>query len=133
MRARAKSSKKSALFFAVFSFSSFFSFFVLFQLFLASKHTFKTPKLLTDLQAEKTEKADREIRSPEPKRGSQRGKTHWVSYVFRWKMLWNFVQFLTIRSSRAPAVPDLVHVFLLVNLMFVFVHDSGTSAHGEKE
>lgn len=78
MRARAKSSKKSALFFAFFiffSFFSFFSFFILFQLFFASKHTFKTPKLLTDLQAEKTEKADREIRSPEPKRGSQKGKT----------------------------------------------------------
>lgn len=50
-------------------------------------------------------------------------------------MLWNYVQFLTIRSSRAPAVTDSVHFFrwFCSFLMFVFVHDSGTSTHGEEE
>ena len=75
---------------------------------------------LTDSQAEKTEKADREIRSPEPKPGSQK-QNYWFSHVFTWKMVWNLCSIFTNEVQPCSCSSRLSGLFCKIWCLFSFM------------
>lgn len=107
----AKSPPCSLLFLFFFHFFHFFHFLSFFSCFLLPNTHSKHLSCWQTCRPKKLRRRTEKSVPPSLSVEAKREKHHWVSYVFRWNMLWNYVQFLTFRSSRAPAVPDLVHFF----------------------